>query len=128
MKTTVSKKACIKTALGVLFLFLFVSNTTYAQDIQVKGTVSGTIDGEVETLMGANIFLKGTSVGTSTDKKGKFTFPRKLKAGDILVFSYLGQGKKEVTINRKSRYLTIVLQEDQTYILGALNSKKTLQI
>ena len=34
------------------------------------GSVSGTVNGESEPLAGANIFLQGTSTGTTTDSIG----------------------------------------------------------
>ena len=98
MKTTVSKSIILKTAVSFLFLIVCISKSTYAQVIQIKGKVSIIIDEEKEVLIGANIFLKGTSIGTSSDKKGLFTFPRKLNKGDILVISYLGFKKQETNI------------------------------
>lgn len=107
-----------------LLLFAFISSSTQAQSIEVKGIVKGKTEIETEVLNGANIFLNGTSVGTTSNKKGEFTFPKRLQTGDILVFSYLGFVKKKVTINKNSTYLTIVLNEDDNQMLGALNTGK----
>ena len=124
MKTTVSKSIILKTAVSFLFLIVCISKSTYAQVIQIKGKVSIIIDEEKEVLIGANIFLKGTSIGTSSDKKGLFNFPRKLNKGDILVISYLGFKKQEITVTPKKTYLNILLEEDQTIMMGALQSNK----
>jgi hypothetical protein len=43
-----------------------------------------------EPMAGVNIYLKGSVDGTVTDADGKFEFPRKLKEGDVLVFSFIG--------------------------------------
>lgn len=123
MKTLKTIKPIV-TLGSFLFLFLFFSNSISAQEIQVKGIIKGQTFNQTEVLNGANIFLKGTNTGTSSNKKGEFTFPTKLKVGDILEISYLGYLKKKVTIKSNSSFLKITLQEDDNQMLGALNSNK----
>jgi ABC-type transporter Mla subunit MlaD len=54
-------------ALG-LFLLLFPSGRVFAQEVTVSGTVS---DAETdETLVGANVRVVGTQIGTATDAQG----------------------------------------------------------
>ena len=65
------------------------------QSYTVKGVV---LDEENLPLPGANVFLKGTKVGVSTDFDGKFEFPEPLETGDILLFSYLGYETKEYVV------------------------------
>lgn len=109
----------------VAFLMLcFLSAAINAQDIQVKGIVKGKSDSMIEILSGANVYIKGTTIATSTNKRGEFTFPRKLKAGDVLVFSFLGYLKKQVRIRPNSTYLNVILEEDDNEILGAPMSAK----
>lgn len=103
--------------------FLFSSNLK-AQDIKVTGVVKGQTIEKLEVLNGANIFLKGTKTGTSSDRKGKFTFPKKLKIGDILEVSYLGFVTKRITIRKNSSQIIVTLQEDSNEMLGAVNSNK----
>lgn len=110
--------------LAFIALFLLSAISIQAQDIEVKGIVKGKFEEVAEALPEVNIYLKNTNIGTSTDRKGEFTFPRKLKIGDILVFSYLGFKKKEVTIQKTSTYLNIMLQEDNNVLLGATNTNK----
>lgn len=108
-----------------LFLSLFLcSNSFQAQEIQVKGIVKGKTYEKTDVLNGANIYLKGTKTGTSSNKKGEFTFPERLKVGDILEISYLGFLTKRIKIKENSSYLTITLQEDDNQMLGALNNNK----
>ena len=67
------------------FLLGVFVTALYAQTHTVSGTV---IDKDAnEPLIGANVLIKGTTIGTVTDLDGKYT----LQAGDkdILVFSYL---------------------------------------
>ena len=125
MKTT--KKLLVKKptllVLGLFFALFLFSNATNAQ-IQVKGIVKGQTIEKIDVLNGANIFLNGTKIGSISNKKGEFTFPQKLKAGDVLIFSYLGFVKKRIKITENSSYLTVILQEDENQMLGALNSNK----
>lgn len=124
MRTGFITNSIGKSTLGLLIAFLFLSAFSFAQEIQVKGVVKGKFEDVVETLPDANVYLKGTNVGTTTNRKGEFTFPRKLKVGDILVFSYLGYKKKEVTLRPTSTYISVILEEDGNVLLGAPNSNK----
>ncbi|WP_426091084.1 SusC/RagA family TonB-linked outer membrane protein [Flavobacterium sp. DSR3-2] len=63
-------------ALSMQFLF--------AQEKTVVGVVSDAIG----TIPGANIIVKGTNRSTQTDLEGKYSI--KAKAGEILVFSFIG--------------------------------------
>ena len=125
MKT--NSKLSINRPAAILFAvigFLFYSTSINAQDIQVKGVVKGKSEDVIEILSGANVYIKGTTIATSTNKKGEFTFPRKLKAGDILIFSYLGYEKKSVRIRPNTTFLSVILEEDDNEILGAPMSNK----
>jgi hypothetical protein len=83
--------------LYLLFLTLFFSIIALGQ----KGNVSGTItDKEFndEALAFANISIKGTSIGTSTDDKGKYNLS--LEPGNyVLVIAYLGYQTIEIPFN-----------------------------
>ncbi|MFK8058975.1 MAG: carboxypeptidase-like regulatory domain-containing protein [Polaribacter sp.] len=109
---------------GVFLSLFFFSNSLTAQEIAIKGVIKGKTLEKTEVLNGANIFLKGTKTGTSSNRKGEFTFPQKLKIGDILEVSYLGFVTKRIKIRKNATYLTINLQEDDNEMLGALNSNK----
>lgn len=68
--------------------------------IKFSGTVSGTIieAGTGETLIGANVIVKGTLKGASADTEGKFSI-RGIDAGpQVLVASYLGFKSKEIPV------------------------------
>ncbi len=110
-------------ALSLFFTIFLFSNSTNAQ-ITVKGIVKGKTDTEIEALNGANIYLTNKKVATISNRKGEFTFPKKLKIGDVLVFSYLGFVTQKITINANSTFLNIVLEEDENQMLGALSTNK----
>src|SRR5690606_21602338 len=73
----------------------------------ITGTVSST---EGELLLGVNILLQGTSVGTMTDFDGNFeiTVPSE---DAVLVFSYVGYDTQEVRVG-SSRVLNVQLEAD----------------
>jgi outer membrane receptor protein involved in Fe transport len=61
-----------------------------------QGKVTGMItDGAGATLPGANVAVKGSTTGTSTDFDGKFTIDAKTSVGE-LVITYLGFDSKTV--------------------------------
>ena len=80
------------------FLLGMFVTALYAQTHTVSGTV---IDKDAnEPLIGANVLIKGTTIGTVTDLDGKYT----LQAGDkdILVFSYLSMKTIEEPVNGRT--------------------------
>lgn len=85
-------------------VMLFVS-MTFAQR-----TITGTVkDAKGEALIGANVSLKGTSTGTSTDVDGAFSIQAE-SANPILVISYIGFSDQEVAVGNQS-VVNITMQE-----------------
>jgi hypothetical protein len=82
--------------------------------------ISGVVKSENGELMpGVNIYLKDSHVGTVSDATGKFEFPKKLKSGDILIFSFIGYEKLEYMVTEEPAVpLEITLKFDTTIILG----------
>ena len=142
MKTTCTKKrhnrkkSNFLKAISVLCL-LFISTatlqaqetkaTTAKKDILVKGNVSD----ETGPLLGVNILLQGTSIGTSTDIDGNFEFPKRLKKGDVLVFSSIGFRPQKIVIDSEESVsnikLKIDMQLDEVVIIGKAASKKVFK-
>ena len=81
----------------LIILTFFICSFTFAQ---TKGTIAGVLtdkDANNATLPFANAAIKGTSVGTTTDENGKYTFS--IAAGNYtLVFSFLGYENVEVQV------------------------------
>ncbi len=70
------------------------------QNTTGKGKIRGIVldANSKEPLIGANVIIKGTSIGAATDIEGKFALP-KMKSGDyILKISYVGYKNKEQKI------------------------------
>ncbi|MFH1120536.1 MAG: TonB-dependent receptor [Bacteroidota bacterium] len=90
------------------FLISFCTGLS-AQTI-ISGTVKAKNDG---TLPGANVYLKGTYDGTSTDAEGRFSF-RTLKTGPfILSVEFLGYEthSEQLTLTGKEIKMVIELKE-----------------
>lgn len=95
-------------------------NSTVTNSFKIKGKVTS----EDEAMPGVNIYLKGTQTGTLTDKNGEFTFPKELKAGDILVFSFLGYETYEYTVTENNpEYISIAMEVKSILITGALDEE-----
>jgi hypothetical protein len=92
--------------LRFLLLSLFFATTIFAQN----GTVTGTIlDKEFnnEPLPFANIVIKGTKQGASTDENGKYSIS--LKPGNYtLVIGYLGYETKEIPFTLKANEKKVI--------------------
>jgi hypothetical protein len=95
--------------LKLSFLFLLFSVVTFAQS---KGTISGVItdkDANNATLPYANVLVKGTAVGVTTDENGKYSLS--LAAGKhTLQFSFVGYESVEAIVDVKAGE-TIVLNK-----------------
>ncbi len=72
------------------------------QKITIKGTIT---DDHGEPLAGANVLVKGTSVGTSADIDGNYslTFQRSTRKADVLVFSFIGTEPQEFNVSSSTR-------------------------
>lgn len=91
----------------MLAVALIIGVTAYAQT-----TISGlVIDGNKEPIIGASVFVKGTSTGTATDIDGKFTL-KVPNANSTLVISYVGCQTLEIPASSPSLKSGIVMKED----------------
>lgn len=90
-------------------VFLLITNVLWAQT-----TVSGVMTDETtgETLIGANIQVKGQTIGTVTDFDGNFILTVDLPTPFTLVFSYLGYANKEIEITGDQANLTVPMAEE----------------
>jgi len=86
-----------------------------------QGTVSGTIiDGDTDSpLPGANVVVKGTSNGVSSDFDGNFAIEVSEATG-ILVISYLGYNNKEINFTAPENVGSIVLESNAEELEGVI--------
>ncbi len=110
-------------SLAILYLLLTGTYAT-AQNVLVSGVVKGV--GSDETLIGVNVLLKGTSIGTSTGFDGDFEI--EVPPDGILIFSYIGFQTAEIAIANRS-IVNVVLefeasQLDEVIVVGYGTTKK----
>ncbi|MFT4733250.1 MAG: TonB-linked SusC/RagA family outer membrane protein [Sediminicola sp.] len=96
-----------KSFLILTFILLFVQQT-FAQRIEVTGTISG-MDGE--SIPFVSVLLKGTSLGTSAGMDGNYSISA--NGDQTLVFSYMGYKTMEVPIDNQT-VINVFLHEDIT--------------
>ncbi|MGY0040049.1 carboxypeptidase-like regulatory domain-containing protein [Pedobacter sp. NJ-S-72] len=90
---------------------------------EVKGTVR---DAKGVTLPGVSVQVKGTKLVTQTNASGQYGITA--KAGDIIVFSYIGYDKQEVTVGSQTTVDVVMkdnAQELNTVVVTALGIKRT---
>ncbi len=76
--------------LSIILLMIFCADNIFAQTGNISGIVTDATDGS--PLIGANIFVAGTSIGTATDRDGKYRLSRLNVGRNLILFKYLGYG------------------------------------
>ncbi len=97
----------MKKKLLAVFLGLFAL-AAFAQDRQVEGTITDATDNL--PLIGANVFVKGTKIGTSTDANGRFVLGVPADA-KTLTITYIGKKAMDVAIP-ESGTISVALEDD----------------
>ena len=86
------------------FAGMLMTVQAFAQAITVNGIVK---DKTGETIIGANVLVKGTTNGTITDFDGMFTL--QANKGDIIVISFIGYQSQELPA---AEQMNVVLTDD----------------
>lgn len=89
----------MKKILVLFTLLLITSSLVLAQTVVINGTVAAQEDGS--PIPGANVTVKGTTIGTLTGVDGKYQIAVPASA-KTLVFSFIGMTSQEVAINGRS--------------------------
>ena len=101
---------------------------TDSLDLNNQHTVKGIVSDSHGPLPGANVYLKKKNIGVQTDLDGKFTFPKPLKRGDILVVSFIGLDDQEIKVTKKDMNVKmaydIKLKSDGPFFLGEVVTNK----
>lgn len=103
---------------------IFVGNIAFAQTKEISGTV---YDESNEVLPGANVVVKGTMNGTTTDFDGNFALDA--NEGDVIETTFMGYSVQSTTVDSKNTY-QIILQPDaaaldEVVIIAYGSSKKS---
>ena len=93
------------TLLALLACLSIGSTAALGQGL-IRGSVTSAADGQ--PLIGANVLIKGTAIGTITDLDGSFSIEVG-SADNILVVSYTGFLTQEVNVGTQS-FLNIALE------------------
>lgn len=93
------------------------------QDKPIKGLVK---DATGEPVIGANVSIKGTTIGAITNIDGNFSF--NAPTTGTLVISFIGYTTQEIPLNDKGEYI-IILKEDtemleEVVVTGYIAQKK----
>lgn len=109
----------------MLAMFVIASLTSFAQ-VTVNGLV---LDTEHEPVIGASVFVKGTTTGTATDIDGRFSLKVPTETS-TLVINYLGCVPVEVPANDPQLATGIIMREnsellDEVLVIGYGSVKKS---
>ncbi|WP_353780241.1 TonB-dependent receptor [Winogradskyella sp. 3972H.M.0a.05] len=111
----------------LIFVALAISWLGFAQE---KYTISGTLKDQAngETLLGATILLKGTTIGTTTNEYGFYSLTAP-KGNYTLVISYLGYTtiEKDIVLDKNFKFNSELIEDaDQLeeVVITAEESKK----
>ena len=84
-----------QTNLLFLSIVMLSMQILFAQGMSVSGTVTDAQTGEA--LIGTQVFVKGTFVGTTTDNNGAFSLD--VDPGATLMVAYIGFKSQEVAVS-----------------------------
>ncbi len=110
----------MKSKITLLFLLTFTK-------IFSQGTVEGYVTDGIEPLPFANVYLKGTKYGTTTDETGKYTI-NNIENGEYqLSCSFSGYKEKSVTIMVRSNSQTVSFELENAGMLEEVVVSGTLK-
>ncbi len=110
----------------VLMIISIGIHSTSAQEVLVRGKV---LDEKQLPLPGANILVKGTTVGTVTDIDGQFSISAP-NSSSVLVISFLGYFTQEITLNNRSTVsVTLVpnLEELGEFVVTGYGTQRKIE-
>ena len=93
----------------IVLHILFLCNLAIGQTT-IKGEILDESDGE--PLIGANVLVKGTSSGATTDYDGRFVVKTDQNYPLVLQITYLGYTEKEIELLEEQEIVAITLQEN----------------
>ncbi|MFA9192645.1 TonB-dependent receptor [Flavobacterium sp. FZUC8N2.13] len=88
------------------FLILMI---VYSAGVNAQTTVSGIVSDSKGPIPGANVIIKGTGNGITTNFDGNYSI--NVPSDAVLVFSFIGLKSKEITVKGQTR-INVVLEDD----------------
>ncbi len=100
----------MKPILTLSFLFLITISFSVCAQLKINGKISGPKKGNISS---AQVSIKNSYDGTSTDSLGKFVFSTAEKGIQWLVFSAIGYGNDSVQIdlNKPEQFYELILKK-----------------
>jgi len=97
-------------SIAIVLVSIMICSNIYGQTI-IKGKV---YNKKSESIVGANIYIKNTYDGVTSDVNGVFEFSTDLMGKQVLVVSFIGYKlyEKEMILDEKEINLTIELNEE----------------
>ncbi len=123
-----SKKIIFTFTLLLLLTSLVLSQTTG----EIKGTIQ---DADGNPLVGANVYLKGTTLGSSTDREGNYSIVKVPPGTYTILARFLGYktGEAEITVTagetvtKDFALASDVLDMDAVVVTGMINPLKKIE-
>ncbi len=98
--------------LFIIFFSIFCSGISYSQNVQLKGKVISSADSI--PLLGATVYIKGTSFGSLTNIDGEFSIRAKdVNPENELKITYLGYQSKTIKIGSKRSFLVYLMPDEE---------------
>jgi TonB-linked SusC/RagA family outer membrane protein len=94
----------------ILCIIVLATTRLFAQTHTVTGTVTAKDDGM--PVIGASVLVKGTTTGTQTDVRGKYTLS--VPIGGVLTFSFVGYAPQQVPIT--DNVINVVLLPENLHL------------
>ncbi|MCB0793602.1 MAG: TonB-dependent receptor [Flavobacteriales bacterium] len=121
------------TGVGIRLLVwwsVLLPGTLLAQQYKIRGVVTDGSTGE--TIIGANVVLKGTTTGATTDINGRFEIGVNELPPYVLVVSFIGYQSEEIRVESLDKELRFKLSTDQVLmqeveVVGSRISEKQKQ-
>ena len=109
---------------SLLFIFILITNVSFSQGTTLKGRVT---DADGNGIEGASVNIRGTNVGTVTDKNGNYSLNIP-KTNSVLVYSYVGYTPQEIAVNARKK-INVILRSsvsslDEVVVVGYGSQKK----
>jgi len=107
------------------WIFALLIALTMQFSFAQEKTVTGVVSDNSGPLPGANVVVQGSKTGTQTDVDGKYSI--KAKAGDVLVFSFVGMTETTAKVGA-SNTVNVKMQDGvklDEVIVGAMGIKRT---
>ncbi|MBT9393004.1 TonB-dependent receptor [Hymenobacter sp. NST-14] len=99
-----------------LFLLLLLLSQVFTGWAQDTGSIAGTVETEAgEPMPGATIFIRGTFIGTSTNRDGRFALRADFSEGPVtLSVSFVGYESRDVTLTKPDNAVKVQLKINPT--------------